>query len=143
MTRFHVNFLWIGRFLAVCFILAPIGNIYLSLITMNVPHWYIWHNLGWLLRNIPMVNWIWFGVIFISGILLLKPSKLSWSLAVGVLSIAALVSLFDFYQQPVHTSGYSKFTITCVVASLSVVGVLLYLRFRYMDRRAYLSKKTT
>jgi hypothetical protein len=116
---------------AIAFILAPFGNIAFSLQGLNVPAWYtpakIW--LGFI--HSPIWDKTWLILDLITGILLLRPRKYTWGLALATLSIS---TGFNFYNGFLAT-GFNLFSWGALASSLSAGVILYYFRYPYLDRR--------
>ena len=125
--------------IALLFLLAPLGNILISFAGSGVKNWYDVSVLMPFLASIPALDWIWLGLLFVTGILLFRPHKLSWSIAIGTLFVVLCVNAFRLYSadansiDPVFLKVFSVFAIVC---TLSILIIALYFRFPYLDRRA-------
>ncbi|KHD88818.1 MAG: hypothetical protein OM95_06765 [Bdellovibrio sp. ArHS] len=125
-------------FLAVLFLLAPLGNLAISFAGSGVPHWYLPPTLFEFLKAVTPLDWVWLGLLFLSGILLFKPHKTSWTLAILSLVFVLVVNGYRFSTHALVGDGLFNQT-HLVLSSFVTVGVLLlafYFRFPYLDRRA-------
>ncbi len=125
--------------LALLFLLAPVGNIVISFAGSGVKNWYDPSVLTAFLQTIPALEWIWLGLLFITGILLFRPHKLSWSVAILTLLLILGINAYRLYNvdsnsiDPVFLKVFSLLAIIC---TLSVLVIAFYFRFPYLDRRA-------
>lgn len=126
-------------FIAALFLLAPIGNILISFAGSGVDNW---HNFGVLLpflQSIPALDWIWLGLLFVTGILLFRPHKLSWSIAIFTLLLVLAINayrLFNVDTNSIDPVFLKVFSILAIICTLSVLVISFYFRFPYLDRRA-------
>ncbi len=125
--------------LAVLFLLAPIGNILISFAGSGIKNWYDITVMVPFLYSIPALDWIWLGLLFVSGILLFRPHKLSWSVAILTLFVVLLINAYRLF----HVDGNSidpiflkVFSILAIICTLSVLVISFYFRFPYLDRRS-------
>lgn len=124
------------KILAVSFMLAPFGNIYFSFLSMKLPSWFIHQNMVWLVSQVSKLDLLWFGLTFISGLMLLKPTKASWALAMISLFAATVSSVVDLFgKKALSDSTHLSYVVLCLVSSLSIVVILYFFRFPYLDRR--------
>ncbi len=125
--------------LALLFLLAPLGNIIISFAGSGVSNWYEPSQFFPLLQSIPLIEWLWLGLLFITGLLLFRPHKLSWSLAIFTLILVLIINAYRIYSadansiDPVFLKVFSLFAIIC---TLAVLLIAFYFRFPYLDRRA-------
>ncbi len=125
--------------LAFLFLLAPIGNIIISFAGSGVSNWYEPNVFSAFLLTIPGFEWLWLGLLFISGILLFRPHKLSWSLAIFTLVAILFLNIYRMYLGDENSIDIKYLKVFSVVALLCTLGVLViafYFRFPYLDRRA-------
>ena len=80
--------------LATLFILAPIGNILISFAGSGVQSWFLPSIFFPFIQSIPALEWLWLGLLFLTGILLFRPHKLTWSLAIFTLLLDFISSAF-------------------------------------------------
>lgn len=126
-------------FLAFVFLLAPIGNILLSFAGSGLANWYDPEVFIPLLKTIPATDWVWLGLLFITGILLFKPHKLSWSIALVTLVIVLLINVIRIFQstdQSIDANYLKVFSILALAITFGVLIIAFYFRFPYLDRRA-------
>lgn len=125
--------------IATLFLLAPFGNILISFAGSQVHNWYDLSVLGPFLQSIPALDWIWLGLLFVTGLLLFRPHKLSWSLAIFTLLLVLSINAYRLY----HIDGNSidpvflkVFSLLAIICTLAVLVISFYFRFPYLDRRA-------
>lgn len=124
--------------LAILFLLAPIGNVIISFAGSGVSNWYDLSVLTVFLQSIPALEWIWLTLLFITGVLLFRPHKLSWSVAIFTLLVILSLNAYRLYNidtnsiDPVFLKVFSLLAIIC---TLSVLVIAFYFRFPYLDRR--------
>jgi hypothetical protein len=125
-------------FLAILFLLAPFGNILISFAGSGVSNWYDPTIFIPFLQTIPLWDWAWLGLLFITGLLLFKAHKLSWTIAIGTLLLILGINVSRIYFVDTNSIAPHFLKIFSVVAVLCTVGVLIisfYFRFPYLDRR--------
>lgn len=118
--------------LGTLFLVAPFGNFLIALFNNNIPEWY-WPST-WVeyIPRIALASWIWFGLLLAAGIALLIPRKFSWALAIFVLLYTIVYDL-TFPNIPGKVVSYTNWISAGCTAS--IVIVLFYFRFPYLDRR--------
>lgn len=124
--------------LAVLFLLAPIGNILISFAGSGVANWYDPSVFVPFMQTIPKLDWAWLGLLFLTGLLLFKAHKLSWSIAIASLLIVLAVNTYRISFVDTNSIDPNFLKIFSVIAVLSTIGVLViafYFRFPYLDRR--------
>jgi len=124
--------------LAFLFILAPIGNIIISFVGSGIHNWYQPVIFASLLRTVSLVDWVWLCLLVMTGILLLKPHKLPWTLAIVTLIVVLAMNAFRLYQMDTNSIEPHFLKVFSVLAILTTMGVLmisLYFRFPYLDQR--------
>ena len=80
--------------LAICFMLAPFGNLVIALYSSGIPKWYspyIWWRL---FTSQSAADIIILSSIFVAGVALTIQKKTSWFFAVIVLVVGTLNNLF-------------------------------------------------
>lgn len=124
--------------MALLFILAPLGNILISFFGSGLSNWYEPPIFLALLKTVSVFDWIWLGLLFLTGVLLFIQHKLSWTLAiitlVVVLGINAL-RLFQADPNSIEPNFLKIFSILAVVTTLGVLVIAFYFKFPYIDRR--------
>lgn len=133
-------------FLAILFLLAPFGNILISFAGSGVTNWYDPAVLVPFLQTIPIWDWAWLLLLFLTGLLLFKAHKLSWTVAIGTLLLILGINVYRIYFVDTNSIDPHFLKIFSVIAVLCTVGVLVisfYFRFPYLDRRTeWTSDKT-
>lgn len=128
-----------GIYLLAClFILAPLGNILISFAGSGVERWYDPSVLRSFVQTIPILDWLWLGLLVLTGILLFKPHKLSWSVAIFTLIVVLFINAFRLFQVDPNsiTPGFLKlFSGLAILITLGVLVISFYFRFPYLDRR--------
>jgi hypothetical protein len=126
--------------LAVLFIIAPLGNILISFAGAGVTNWYEPSIFSAFIQSIPAWEWAWLGLLFLTGILLFRPHKLSWSFAIVTLLLILCINIYRIYSLDSSNSidpKYLKvFSILALFCTLGVLVIAFYFRFPYLDRRA-------
>lgn len=128
-----------GVFLiAILFILAPFGNVLISFAGSGVSDWYNPNVFLPFLSTIPALDWLWLTLLFVTGVLLFRPHKLTWSLAIFTLLLVLLINAYRVYnidQNSIDPQFLKVFSMLAIVCSLSLLVVAAYFRFPYLDRR--------
>lgn len=125
--------------IAMLFLLAPIGNILISFAGSGVKNWHDFGVLLPFLQSIPALDWIWLGLLFVTGILLFRPHKLSWSIAIFTLVLVLGINayrLFNVDGNSIDPVFLKVFSILAIICTVSVLVIAFYFRFPYLDRRA-------
>lgn len=125
--------------LAVLFLLAPIGNILISFAGSGIKNWYDSTVFIPFIQSIPAQEWIWLGLLFVTGILLFRPHKLSWSIAIFTLILVLSINayrLFNVDENSIDPSFLKVFSVLAIICTLGVLIIAFYFRFPYLDRRA-------
>jgi hypothetical protein len=125
-------------FLAILFLLAPLGNILISFAGSGVANWYDPSIFIPFLNTIPILEWAWLIMLFMTGLLLFKAHKLSWSLAIVTLILVLIINVYRIYFVDTNSIDPQFLKIFSVIAVLCTMGVLViafYFRFPYLDRR--------
>jgi hypothetical protein len=125
--------------LAVLFIIAPLGNILISFAGAGISNWYEPSIFMAFVESIPGFEWTWLGLLFLTGVLLFRPHKLSWSFAIGTLLLILCLNVYRMYSAEENsiTPDYLKvFSILALFCTLGVLVIAFYFRFPYLDRRA-------
>jgi hypothetical protein len=124
--------------IAILFLLAPIGNILISFAGSGVQNWYDTGVLIPFLQTIPMIDWVWLGLLFVTGILLFRPHKTTWSIALFTLCLVLAINAFRLYQadsNSIDPTFLKVFSVLAIVCTLSILVISAYFRFPYLDRR--------
>ena len=125
--------------LAVLFLFAPIGNILISFAGSGVQNWYELDVIIPFLHTIPAWDWVWLGLLSVTGILLFFPHKLSWSIAIFTLFLVLGVNVFRLYSidsNSIDIHFLKVFSVLAILCTMSILIIALYFRFPYLDRRA-------
>lgn len=125
--------------LAVLFLIAPLGNIIISFAGSGLSNWYEPIIFFSLLKTIPVLDWVWLTLLFITGVLLFRPHKLSWSIAIGTLIVVLVMNAFRLYNADANSIDplfLKVFSILAIICTLSVLVIASYFRFPYLDRRS-------
>lgn len=125
--------------LAFLFLLAPLGNIFISFAGSGLVNWYNPTVLMAFMESIPVLDWIWLGLLFVTGILLFRPHKLSWSVAIFTLLVILFINAYRLYQvdtNSIDPAFLKVFSLLAIICTLSVLVISFYFRFPYLDRRA-------
>lgn len=125
--------------LAVLFIIAPLGNILISFAGAGISNWYEPSIFTAFVQSIPGFEWTWLGLLFLTGVLLFRPHKLSWSFAIVTLVLILCLNVYRMYSDVDNsiTPQYLKvFSIIALFCTLGVLVIAFYFRFPYLDRRA-------
>ena len=125
--------------LAVLFLLAPIGNIFISFAGSGLQNWFEPSVFFALTQSIPLLDWVWLSLLFATGILLFRPHKLSWSIAIVTLIVVLLMNAFRLYSADTNSIDpmfLKVFSVLAILCTLSVLVIAFYFRFPYLDRRS-------
>lgn len=125
--------------LAVLFIIAPLGNILISFAGAGISNWYEPSIFTAFVQSIPGFEWTWLGLLFLTGILLFRPHKLSWSFAIVTLVLILCLNIFRMYtagENSISPQYLKVFSIISLFCTLGVLIIASYFRFPYLDRRA-------
>lgn len=125
--------------LAILFLFAPFGNILISFAGSGVQNWYDLDVMTPLLHTIPALDWVWLGLLFITGILLFFPHKLSWSIAIVTLFLVLGVNTYRLLTEDsnsINPNFLKVFSALGIICTFSILIIALYFRFPYLDRRA-------
>ncbi|MFZ3229268.1 MAG: PilZ domain-containing protein [Pseudobdellovibrio sp.] len=125
--------------LAVLFLFAPLGNIIISFIGSGLSNWYQPSVFISLLQSIPTLDWLWLSLLFLTGLLLFRPHKLSWSLAIVTLTIVLAMNALRLYTvdpNSIDPLFLKIFSVLAILCTLSVLVIAFYFRFPYLDRRS-------
>jgi len=124
---------------AVLFLLAPFGNILISFAGSGIKNWYRLDIITPFIQSVPAADWIWLGLLFVTGLLLLRPHKLSWSLALFSLVLVLIINayrLFNVDTNSIDPIFLKVFSVLAIISTLSVLIIAAYFRFPYLDRRS-------
>ena len=107
-------------FIAVLFLLSPIGNILISFAGSGIKNWYDFGVIMPFLQSIPALDWVWLGLLFVTGILLFRPHKLSWSIAIFMLILVLCINayrLFNIDLNSIDPTFLKVFSISAIIAT--------------------------
>lgn len=124
--------------MAILFILAPLGNILISFLGSGLANWYEPPIFMALLKTISVFDWIWLGLLILTGVLLFVQHKLSWTMAILSLVVVLGINAFRLFQadpNSIEPHFLKIFSILAVVTTLGVLVIAFYFKFPYIDRR--------
>ncbi|WP_409477201.1 hypothetical protein [Pseudobdellovibrio sp. HCB154] len=124
--------------MAILFILAPLGNILISFLGSGLANWYEPPIFMALLKTISIFDWIWLGLLILTGVLLFIQHKLSWTVAIMSLVVVLGINAFRLFQadpNSIEPNFLKIFSILAVVTTLGVLVIAFYFKFPYIDRR--------
>lgn len=124
--------------MAIMFILAPLGNIIISFLGSGLTNWYEPPIFLALLQTVSAFDWIWLGLLFLTGVLLFIQHKLSWTVAILTLVVVLAINAIRVFQadpNSIEPHFLKIFSILAVVTTLGVLVIAFYFRFPYIDRR--------
>lgn len=117
--------------LGILFLLAPGGNVAVSLYALGVDQWY--SPLAWVqvIPEMTVFSQVWLILVFLSGILILLRHKLAWAIAIFVMAIVLALNIFNI------TSALSPqiYDFGFFLSSVGIIVLLFYFRYPYLDRR--------
>ncbi len=123
------------------FLIAPFGNLLSTAALTGRPDWYMPHIWMLILQNSPVIDFVWLGSIFVSGVLLTLRHRTAWLLAIASLSLTFVINFRNLHELS-SANALSALHMTQILVSLlttSLVGVLFfYYRYPYLDRRVTL-----
>lgn len=123
-------------FLAVLFLLAPIGNLIISFANSGLSQWYEPSVFFAFLQSVSPLDWLWLSLLIVTGILLLRPQKASWSVAIGTLFLVLVINIYRTTRGEFLDTNAVKWQIfVSCAATLVVLAMSFYFRFPYLDRR--------
>ena len=125
--------------LALLFILAPIGNVLISFAGSGVQSWFLPSVFFPFLQSIPFYEWSGLGLLFLTGILLLRPHKLSWSIAIVSLLLVLAINSYRLYTGDINSidpTFLKVFSLLAMICTLGFLVIAFHFRFPYLDRRA-------
>ncbi|MBC7372066.1 MAG: PilZ domain-containing protein [Bdellovibrionaceae bacterium] len=124
--------------LALLFILAPIGNIFISFAGSGVEGWYRPEVFSDLSAAIPFADWLWLAGIFIAGLSLLLRHKSAWVAGVFTLLVVLIMNTFRAFNVDENTLNPEFVRMQILISILVTFSVLIiafYARYPYLDRR--------
>ncbi len=127
------------QMLAACFLIAPLGNIIISLAISGISNWYSPSVFMPLVGTIPPIEWAWLGLVFVSGVMLTIQHKTAWAVAVGTLLFVLAINTYKSFFMMDTFSGPGFMVkaqlVISVITTFAVLLVLFYARYPYLDRR--------
>ena len=121
--------------MGVCFMLAPVVDVFASMIALGIPHWYYPNILFRWLREILPVDQAWLALTFLAGMALFRQRRSSWLFAVGSLLVASGFNIYYGLTLGERFAAGRAFPYIFMLANLGVVVVLYHFRYPYLDRR--------
>lgn len=112
-------------FIALCFMIAPVVDL-------------SWSLSGHSLTEVLLIDWVWLGLLFFSGVLLLIRHKTAWFVALMSLLVVIAVNVSLLLEKPSTTSLTPSDEIQVLFSlflSCCVLILLYYARHPYVDRR--------
>lgn len=125
--------------LGLLFILAPIGNIALSVKSQGLTNWY--SPLVWI-QFIPLLSTfsiVWLGLIFTSGVLILLQHKIAWALSIVSSFIVFALNIYNI----INETQSRFYDLGFLLSSAGIIILLFYFRYPYLDRRESLLSKNS
>lgn len=126
------------KILAILFIFAPLGNVVLSILIQGRFEAFEPTQFINLVMEIPAADLIWLGLLSFTGLLLYVQHKTSWALAVITLFITLGMNFYhylDLDSAPDSSAIVLTQIFFSVFATLTVLMVIFYARYPYLDRR--------
>jgi hypothetical protein len=135
-VRYHLKSPLLVYAMAVFFILAPLGNILVSIVAFGVGPWWSPRTIVHFIGNTSWTDRYWLLLTFSAGFALLNRRKGAWLFAIGAL---LLTSVFNFYYGVQYSTrlahGKYFFPALFMLSDVAIVVVLYHFRFPYLDRR--------
>lgn len=124
--------------LALLFVFAPVGNLLLSFSNSGDPNWYQPAMLMRYLSSVSLIDWSWLGLVFVTGLLLFKPHKTTWTLSLVCLLIVTSINTYRLLTGDFNLMGVGIKTqlSLSILATVGCLAITAYSRFPYLDRRA-------
>lgn len=122
------------RALSVALILCPIGNFLISFYMSDISQKMALSQIGEILPMIPPLDWLWNGLIALSGVLILLRRKLSWLIAIASIFFCTAINFYKFFTYESVPFGWGYVIMTFSI-SLAAALVVAYFRYPYLDRR--------
>lgn len=124
--------------LAYLFLLAPLGNLAISFAGSGNPEWYKPSVFYSFLPTVSSLDWFWLSLLFVTGLLLFRPHKTTWSLAIGALLVVLGINSYRFLSHDLNYEGnFAQWQLgVSSLITVSILFVVFYFRFPYLDRRA-------
>ncbi len=123
------------------FLLAPFGNIAMTAATLGIVDWYRPAIFYEILTNVQTLDYVWLGLIFLSGVLLMVRHKTAWLVAITALVFTVcinIINLIEILQTGSPSLMASAQIMVSLLTTLAVSIIFFYFRYPYLDRRATL-----
>lgn len=122
--------------MAILFILVPLGNLLISFVSSE----YVNSQSGFVsfAQSVSNLDWMWLGLLLLTGVLLLRAHKATWTLAIGTLMLVLFINLYRWGNGEFSDSGllvHGQLFMSCLITAF-VLLLAFYFRFPYLDRRA-------
>jgi hypothetical protein len=88
-----------------------------------------------MLDHISVDTWVWEGLVFCAGIALMRPSKLTWTFALVVVTAVMALTGYQIGSHDFLRDNMLVVVLLTLVPSATVVAVLFHFRYPYIDRR--------
>lgn len=125
--------------MALLFLLAPLGNILISFYGTGRPDWAEGPVFWRWLSTVNLLDWLWLGSTFITGILLLIQHKTAWFLAIINLGLILVVNIYRWTTTgeliDVEYSYFWQQNLFSLLGTLLGLGIIFYAKYPYLDRR--------
>lgn len=127
----------IVQVIALMYMLAPLVIVYLTLLNYHPQGLVNVQTFMETMQIMTQVDFLWLGLIFMTGLMMLIVHKLSWSVALVGLFFIFIVNLFTF----VHTSRglisefYRGHSSISVITSLVIIVFGYFYKYPYVDLR--------
>lgn len=118
---------------------APVGNIIISSWLSGASDWYQISAFFSRLGQIQTIDWVWLGLIFVSGVLLYIQHKTAWLVASMTLALVVAFNIYLYYIEMDNGNGIHHLKIQIVfsiLVTLTALLIIFYARYPYLDRRA-------
>lgn len=123
------------------FLLAPFGNIAMTAATLGIIDWYKPAIFSAILTDVQTLDYIWLGLVFLSGVLLMIRHRTAWLVAITSLAFTIcinLINLIELFQTGSASLMASMQITVSLFTTLAVSIIFFYFRYPYLDRRATL-----
>ncbi len=122
--------------LAVLFLIAPIGNLLLSFAGSGLKNFNQPSVIYAFLQGVSPLDWLWLSLLVVTGILLLRPHKTSWTMAIFTLLLVLAINIFRALNGDLGEAQYARWQILISSVATGIVLIMsFYFRFPYLDRR--------
>ena len=86
------------QFLIYSFLLAPIGNIAMTAATLGIVDWYTPSVFFEIIKEVQTLDYVWLGLIFFSGVLLMIRHKTAWLVAITGLAFTICINIINLVE---------------------------------------------